>query len=211
MGSAALFKQDGSHIPLLEAFIRDFVMLHLASLRDRHDPASLPVPDDISLETIPCRYQFKCATSGVANDSFHISLNDFAPISHVCLPCPIPIDRLTVSGQDNIDHPTTQLQSVDQQICGDPHASPSPATCPLPATSASSHIHGCRPGVSKLASIIASCIIQWGLDDNDTKYIAEKLLRLGGVTPEQTNGEHENRSGFRRVILLGKRIFSRRG
>jgi hypothetical protein len=156
MGSAALFEQDGSHIRLLEAFIRDFVIPHLASLRDSHNPASLPVPNNISLEMIPCRYQFKCTTSGIANDSFHISLNDFAPISHVCLPCPVPINRLTVSGQDNIDYSTTQLQSVDQPISGDPHAGPSPAACPLPATSASSHTHGCRPGVSKLASIIAS-------------------------------------------------------
>ena len=67
--------------PLLEAFIRDIAVLHLANLRDRHDLASLPVPNDLNLDTTPARYQFGCA---ISDDGFHLTLDT----SHVCLSLP---------------------------------------------------------------------------------------------------------------------------
>ena len=92
MASAALYQRTGAHVPLLETFVRDFAMIHLASLRDCHDASSFPVPNAINLQTTPCRYQFKCETSGTANDEFHISLNELTSILQdfaVCLPSPV--------------------------------------------------------------------------------------------------------------------------
>ena len=185
-------------------------MLHLASLQACHDASSFPVPDDINLQTTPCQYQFKCTTSGTANDKFHMSLNELKSILQdfaVCLPSPVSTSVLTVFVQDDID--SAPLTTTMQSQCNHKPIPQDTCTAWLAANDGNQG-HSCQPGVSKLAAIIACAITQWGLDDNNTQYIAEKLLQLhtSTATPEQLNGQHE-RSKLAHIISLGRRFFSR--
>ena len=109
--------------------------------------------------------------------------------------------------QDDID--SAPLTTTVQSPC-DQEPIPQDACTAWPAANDNNQGHNCRPGVSKLVAIIACAITQWGLDDNDTRYIAEKLLQLrtSTTTPEQSNGRHEG-SRLAHIISSGRRFFSR--